>query len=221
MPRVVSSQHPGLALTTREVHPEVCLAWTSAHGTLGEAGKIPEHCGVARRRRRWVLCVVRRATAWNCDQKRTVNALAEAVAASRLFGYPQTCVVAGSGCKVGLNCCSLHSLRALGWKVEAVEEAEAAAVRPVVWPTRESSFLYQLSHIVVERLRDVLELRVSRASVVEGQLEILVGNQDTGHEALRAAIVVGRCCPLARSTVHGLRTAPLVDLMCVTYRYIG
>jgi len=206
-----------------EAHPGVFLVLMSAHVTPEEVGRILERCGAAHRRRRSVLCGVTTAIAWSCDQMHTASALVVVVAAIPLSECLQTCVVAGSGCKVGLRhspCCSLRFHRGLGWKAEAVGAVEGAGVQPVVWLTRESNSQRQLSHTVVEIWRDVLELQASQVSVAEDQLTTPAVNQDTGRKALRVVRAVDRCCPLGGSTASEQRVAPLADLEFAACRCI-
>lgn len=206
-----------------EAHPGVFLVSMSAHVTPEEVGMILERCGAARRRRRSVLCAVTTAIVWSCGQTHTASALVVAVVAIQLSECLQMCVVAGSGCKVGLRrspCCSLRFHRGLGWKAEAVGAVEVAGVQPGVWLTRESNFQRQLSHTVVEIWRDVLELQASQVSVVEDQPTTRAVNQDTGRKALRVVRAVDHCCLLGGSTASELRVALLADLVSAACRCI-
>ena len=104
-----------------EARQEACPVWTFALEGRGVIGRTLTRCVVARRHRRWVFYVVKKATGWSCGQRQKANALGVAAAATPRSEYLQRCVVVGNGCTEGkcrFRRCFLHLQPELGWMVE-------------------------------------------------------------------------------------------------------
>jgi len=181
-----------------EDHLVVCLVVMSALGGLVEADMIQGHCGAAHRRRRSGPYVVKMAIVSNCGQKRKVSVRVGAGAASPRCGCQQKCVVAGSGCMVGMphfQAYCLHFHQELEWREGEEVEAVVAGVQLAVWLMMGSRFLCQWSRIDVEKSQGVLEPEASQASGVEDRPMTLAANLGIDREALRVGIAVVHCPP--------------------------